>query len=244
MATYLRSFMEAIAPNWEIPGQEGRAPESRPWTASTGGGPRPREPRTDPAVGVGSRAALECRGITGDPDDVQTESDYEVEELGSDSEEDVWEQRNPLDSGDLASQIVVRRPAPVLTPHHVDQTGTKDSESPQSWGRRNLWVDWKLVTCWRMLNFIKMLLLSCNRPMRIWNVGILNRHVLLKRLLEHFMLQSLRHPRDSRSCWTCKSTMKLTSNWLLAEQFLSKGAAHCSQMKPAGKGSWTQTNGP
>ena len=55
-----------------------------------------------------------------------------MEELGSDIEEGMPEQRNPLDSGDLTSQIAVRRPAPILTPHHIDQTGTEDSRSPQS----------------------------------------------------------------------------------------------------------------
>ena len=52
--------------------------------------------------------------------------------MGSDSEEDQQDQRNPLDPGDLASQIAVRRPALIPTPHPIDQTGPEDSESPQS----------------------------------------------------------------------------------------------------------------
>ena len=58
--------------------------------------------------------------------------EVEVEELGSDIEEDQQDQRNPLDSGDLVAQITVRRPALTPTPHPMDQTGPEDSESPQS----------------------------------------------------------------------------------------------------------------
>ena len=65
----------------------------------------------------------------------QPADDHEVkvEELGSDIEEDQQDQRDPLDPGDLAGQIAVRRPALTPTPHPIDQTGPEDSESPQSW---------------------------------------------------------------------------------------------------------------
>ena len=55
-----------------------------------------------------------------------------MEELGSDIEEDQQSQRNPLDSGDLAAQITVRRPDPTPTPHSMERTGPEDSESSQS----------------------------------------------------------------------------------------------------------------
>ena len=50
-------------------------------------------------LGLCSRAALEW------PTD---DHEVEVEELGSDIEEDQQVQRNPMDSGDLATQIAVR----------------------------------------------------------------------------------------------------------------------------------------
>ena len=53
--------------------------------------------------------------------------------MGSDSEEE-WDQRNPLDPGDLASQIAVRRPTLISTPHSIDQSGPEYSKSPQSRG--------------------------------------------------------------------------------------------------------------
>ena len=60
MATFLRSLVEAIAPSWEIPSPVRKAPESKvPQTATSGGGPQPRQPRTEPAPGLGSRVALE-----------------------------------------------------------------------------------------------------------------------------------------------------------------------------------------
>ena len=60
MATFLRSFVEAIAPTWEIPSPVRKAPELKgSQTTPLGGGPLPRQPRTEPALGLGSRAALE-----------------------------------------------------------------------------------------------------------------------------------------------------------------------------------------
>ena len=55
-----------------------------------------------------------------------------MEELGSNIEEDQQVQRNPMDSGDLAAQITVRRPIPTPTPDSMDQTGPEDSGSSQS----------------------------------------------------------------------------------------------------------------
>ena len=39
-----------------------------------------------------------------------------------------------MDPGDLASEIAVRRPAPIPTPHPIDQTAPEDSKSLQSQG--------------------------------------------------------------------------------------------------------------
>ena len=101
---FLRSFVEVIAPGQKIPSPVCQAPESKGLqTATSGGGPQPRQPRTEQTSGLGSRAALE------QPAD---DREVEVEELGLDSEEDQQDQKNPLDSGDLAAQITVRRPAP------------------------------------------------------------------------------------------------------------------------------------
>ena len=54
-----------------------------------------------------------------------------MEELGSDIEEDWQIQRNPMDSGDLAAQIAVRRPVLTPTPDTMERTGPEDSESWQ-----------------------------------------------------------------------------------------------------------------
>ena len=51
-----------------------------------------------------------------------------MEDLGPESEEQ--DQENPLDPGDLARQITVRRPRPQLQ----DQSGLEDSETPQTTG--------------------------------------------------------------------------------------------------------------
>ena len=55
-----------------------------------------------------------------------------MEKLGSDIEEDQQGQRNPMDSGDLAAQIAVRRPSPTPTPHPMERTGPEDSKSSHS----------------------------------------------------------------------------------------------------------------
>ena len=60
MATFFRSFVEAIAPGREIPSPVCEAPELKgPQTATSGGGPQPRRPRTECALGLSSRATLE-----------------------------------------------------------------------------------------------------------------------------------------------------------------------------------------
>ena len=60
----------------------------------------------------------------------------EVEDLGSESEEDEQEQRNPLDPGDLASQITVRRPRPAPVPviPPEEESALEDSEAPETTG--------------------------------------------------------------------------------------------------------------
>ena len=64
----------------------------------------------------------------------------EVEDLGPESEEDEQEQRNPLDPGDLASQITVRRPRSTLAPviPMQDESGLEDSEAPETTGEEEL----------------------------------------------------------------------------------------------------------
>ena len=60
----------------------------------------------------------------------------EVEDLGPESEEDKQEQRNPLDPGDLASQITVRRPRSTLAPviPLQEESDLEDSEAPETTG--------------------------------------------------------------------------------------------------------------
>ena len=92
--------MEAIAPGREIPSPVRKAKESkRPKTTKSGGGPRPQRPRIE--QGQCSRFALEQSAM---------DHEVEVEELGSDIEEDQQVQRNPMDPGSLADQITVRKP--------------------------------------------------------------------------------------------------------------------------------------
>ena len=54
--------------------------------------------------------------------------EVEVEELGSDIEEDQQVQRNPMDPGSLADQIAVRRPAPTRPPE-TEPLSPEDSGS-------------------------------------------------------------------------------------------------------------------
>ena len=122
-----------------IPPPPKKAPEGqRPWAASTGGRPRPEESRpeeTREPQQASSRADLEQRRVTRDPN-VLGDQQVEVEDLGSESEEDEQEQRNPLDPGDLASQITVRRPRPAPVPviPPEEESALEDSEAPETTG--------------------------------------------------------------------------------------------------------------
>ena len=82
-----------------------------------------------------SRADLEQRRAARDPN-VLGDQQVEVEDLGSESEEDEQEQRNPLDPGDLASQITVRRPRPAPVPviPPEEESALEDSEAPETTG--------------------------------------------------------------------------------------------------------------
>ena len=74
----------------------------------------------------------EGSGVT--PNAPQDDHEVEVEDLGPDSEDEEQDQGNPLDPGDLASQITVRRPRPMPIPQLQDQSGLEDSETPQTTG--------------------------------------------------------------------------------------------------------------
>ena len=56
----------------------------------------------------------------------------EVEELGSDIEEDQQVHRNPMDPGNLAAQIIVGRPVSTWPPETSEQLSPEDSGSLQS----------------------------------------------------------------------------------------------------------------
>ena len=122
-----------------IPPPPKKAPEGqRPRAASTSGRLRPEEPQTEESrepQQASSRADLEQRGVTHDPN-VLGDQQVEVEDLGSESEEDEQEQRNPLDPGDLASQITVRRPSPAPIPviPPQEESALEDSEAPETTG--------------------------------------------------------------------------------------------------------------
>ena len=135
MASLFRSFKDAV-----IPPPPTRAPEGqRPRTASRCGGPRPEESRpeeTREPQQTGSRADLEQRRVTDDPNVLERVQQVEVEDLGPESDEDEQEQRNPLDPGDLASQIAVRRPRPIHTPVAPleEDSDLEYSEAPETPG--------------------------------------------------------------------------------------------------------------
>ena len=103
-----------------IPPPPRKAPEGqRPWAASTSGHPQPEESKPEESrepQQASSRTDLEHRRVTNDPDVLDDDQQVEVEDLGPESEEDEQKQRNPLDPGDLASQITVRRPRSTLAP--------------------------------------------------------------------------------------------------------------------------------
>ena len=126
MASLFRSFMEAMAPPHQIP--EGQ----RSQTTVISGGSQPKESR-EPRK-AGSKTALEWRRVRGDPNSPQDDHEVEVEDLGPDSEDEVQYQGNPLDPGDLPSQITVRKPRSTPIPQLQDQSGLEDSETPQTTG--------------------------------------------------------------------------------------------------------------
>ena len=111
MATFWQSFVEAIAPGHD----RGALKPGGPPNPASREDPPSWESQSKPALGSG-RSALEHRGVTGDLEVTQSEGDHEVlvEKLGSDSEGD---------PGNLASQIAVRRPAPMSLPPDTSQTG-------------------------------------------------------------------------------------------------------------------------
>ena len=120
MTSFFRSFLDAVMPPPPQKAPEGRRPRS----ASVGSRPRavesgpeesrPREERNPQQTG--SRTDLEQRRVADNPEVPERVRQVEVEDLGHEGDEDRQEQRNPLDPGDLASQITVRRPRPRLTP--------------------------------------------------------------------------------------------------------------------------------
>ena len=122
MATFLRGFVEAIAPGREIPSPVHKVKESkRPKTTKSGGGLRPRRPRIE--QGQCSQTALERSAM---------DHEVEVEELGSDIKEDQQVQRNPMDPGSLADQIAVRKPVSTRPLETSEPLSPEDSGSLQS----------------------------------------------------------------------------------------------------------------
>ena len=117
-----------------------RAPEGRrPRSASVGSCPQAAESRpegTGESQQTGSRTDLEQRMVADNPKVLERVCQVEVEDLGPESDEDEQEQRNPLDPGDLASQITVRRPRPRLTPTAPPEEDfdLEDSEAPETTG--------------------------------------------------------------------------------------------------------------
>ena len=214
MTSLFQSFMDAvIPPPRKIP--EGQKPE----TTATSGGSWPEESR-EPGR-AGSRTALERR-VRGDPQDTpQDDLEVEVEDLGSDSEEDEWGQRNPLDPGDLASQITVRRPRPTHTPQPQDQSGLEDSEAPQPSGEEESQSGLHTGIYLKTPSSIRMWLLSYKPLTKHWKEGLLNKHIWWRRPLELYTLQSLRHLGGSKRCSNCKRTVKLTSNRLLVKRSMN-----------------------
>ena len=135
MTSFFRSFLDAVMPP---PPQ--RAPEGRrPRSASVGSRPRAVESRpegTGEPQQMGSRTDLEQQTVTDNPEVLERVGKVEVEDLGPSSDEDEQERRNPLDPGDFASQITVRRPRPRLTPTAPpeEDLGLEDSEAPETTG--------------------------------------------------------------------------------------------------------------
>ena len=123
-----------------IPPPPRKAPEGqRSRTAPTSGGPRPEESRPEESRELqqaSSRADLEQRRVTNDPNALEDDQQVEVEDIGPESESEEQDQRNPLDPGDLARQITVRRPRPTHIPviPVQDESSLEDSEAPETSG--------------------------------------------------------------------------------------------------------------
>ena len=103
------------------PGCDHKPPEANgPQNPMFAGGLQPHESRGSPVSESGSKSALESRRVTGDPDATWPLDELEilVEDLGSDSVEDMQDLRENLPPKDLASQITVQRPAPKPVTQH------------------------------------------------------------------------------------------------------------------------------
>ena len=144
-----------------IPPPPRKAPEGqRPQTAITSGGRWPEESRPEESrkpQQVSSRADLEQRRVTDDPGVLEDDQQVEVEDLGPEIEEDEQEQRNPLDPGDLASQITVRRPRsmPIPVIHYKRNQVLKILKLQKQLERKNLQAAYIWGIYLRMQSFIR-----------------------------------------------------------------------------------------
>ena len=127
--------MDAVIPPLPCKAPEGQRSQTTPtssglWLEES----KPKESRESQQAS--SRKDLEQRRVTSDPSVLEGDQQVEVEDLGPESEEDEQEQRNPLDTGDLASQITVRRPRSILAPviPLQQESGLEDSEAPETTG--------------------------------------------------------------------------------------------------------------
>ena len=133
-----------------IPPPPRKAPEGvRPRTVPTSGGLWPEDSRPEESrepQQASSRADLEQRRVTDDPNPLEDDQQVEVEDLGPESESEDQDQRNPLDPGDLASQITVRRPRPTHIPviPVQDESGLEDSEAPETSGEEES-TSWPMI---------------------------------------------------------------------------------------------------
>ena len=124
---------------WCLPHLKGLQKAEDLWSASIGSRPWAVEFRpegTGEPQQTGSRTDLEQPTVVDNPEVLERVSQVEVEDLGPGSDEDEQKWRNPLDPGDFASQITVRRPRPRLTPTAPteEELGLEDSEAPETTG--------------------------------------------------------------------------------------------------------------
>ena len=107
------------------PGCDHKSPEAS--------GPQNPTSSGSPVSDLGSKSALESRRAIGDPDATQPLDGQEilVEDLGSDSEEDMQDLRENLPPEDLTGQITVQRPAPTPVTCNTTQPGPMLPESQQ-----------------------------------------------------------------------------------------------------------------